>query len=62
MATGELPWSDKSYHQMIQLVAVLHHRPPIPPTLPKDLVPVLESCWHRQPEKRPPFEDLLLLF
>lgn len=62
MYTGALPWSDKNYHQMIHTVAVRNERPPITPDMPRELVKVIEGCWHPLPSKRPPFHELRQTF
>ena len=62
MYTGKLPWSDKNYHQMIHTVAVRNERPPITPDMPRELVTVIEACWHPIPAKRPTFSELKQTF
>jgi len=62
MYTGKLPWSDKNYHQMIHTVAVRNERPPITPNIPRELVQIIEGCWHPVPQKRPLFSDLKNMF
>ena len=62
MYTGALPWSDKNYHQMIHTVAVRNERPPITPDMPRELVSVIEACWHPIPAKRPSFSELRASF
>jgi len=62
MYTGKLPWHDKNYHQMIHTVAVRNERPPITPDIPRELVAIIEVCWHPSPSKRPIFSDLRTQF
>jgi len=62
MYTGKLPWSDKNYHQMIHTVAVRNERPPVTQDIPRELVQIIEECWHPLPQKRPRFQDLKSTF
>ena len=39
-------------------VAVKNERPPIPPETPRDLMLLIEHCWHPSPRSRPSFAEL----
>ena len=39
-------------------VAVKNERPPIPPDTPRDLMLLIEHCWHSSPKARPSFAEL----
>jgi hypothetical protein len=41
---------------------VRNERPPISSNIPRELVQIIEGCWHPLPQKRPLFSDLKTAF
>jgi len=61
MLTGQEPFAD--IHDLFELKKVVcdkHKRPKIPKKINANLVALMKACWHRDPSKRPPFEQILL--
>ena len=43
-------------------IQVRNERPPITPNIPKELVKIIEGCWHPMPQQRPMFGDMKTWF
>jgi hypothetical protein len=44
------------------MLQVRNERPPITPNIPRELVDIIERCWHPMPQKRPLFQELKSTF
>jgi hypothetical protein len=44
------------------MLQVRNERPPITANTPRELVEIIERCWHPMPQKRPLFQELKTTF
>jgi len=47
------------FKPFIRAVTLDHERPPIPNDAKPSLAQLMEDCWHKDPEQRPPFKDII---
>ena len=60
LITLKYPWEELSSPvQIVVQVAFLHRRPKLPTWLPAEAVALLQQCWHKDPDERPAFSDVL---
>ncbi|RIB09285.1 kinase-like domain-containing protein, partial [Gigaspora rosea] len=50
--SGCRPFSDRKHDEYLILDILNGLRPKIPINIPKDLIELMEKCWHQDPEKR----------
>ena len=55
LLTGEMPYSEKNFMEYIPEVAERGARPALPTNkgVPKNIIKLLEQCWHSDPTSRP---------
>jgi serine/threonine protein kinase len=58
LLTGRIPYSDMTPLQAAVGVVQKGLRPPIPPNCPPPLSDIMRLCWQRDPNVRPPFEQV----
>ena len=56
----KIPYHDIPSNARVGVAVLEGKRPPIPPTLPPFLHPLLEGCWKEDPNQRPQFEAIVL--
>ena len=56
----KIPYDDLPTDPLVGMAVLQGKRPPIPPTLPPYLHPLLEACWKKEPNQRPQFEAIVL--
>jgi hypothetical protein len=60
MFTGEEPYGDHdSYNTFVKAVCTDNERPVLPEDMHPSVKNLLELCWHREPEKRPSFSQII---
>ena len=60
LMTLKYPWEELSSPvQIVVQVAFLHRRPKLPTWLPTEAMQLLQQCWHKDPETRPQFAEIL---
>jgi len=60
MLTGEEPYGEHdSYNTFVKAICNDNERPEIPEDMHPSLKNLLELCWHREPEKRPTFDQII---
>jgi len=60
MLTGQEPYLEHdSYNTFVRAVCGKHERPEIPEDYHESIKNLLRASWHPDPEKRPPFSDLI---
>ena len=55
-----IPYDDIPTDPLVGLAVLQGKRPPIPPTLPQFLQPLLEACWREEPNERPQFRAIVM--
>jgi len=58
MITGREPWAD--VHDIFELKKIVYdkqRRPKISKTVPSSIRLLIKQCWHKDPNRRPPFES-----
>jgi len=62
LMTLKYPWEELSSPvQIVVQVAFLHRRPKLPTWVPSNAVQLLQRCWHKDPDERPGFPEILEL-
>ena len=56
----QVPYYDTPGDAVVGMKVMQGERPPIPPMIPEYLHPLLTACWDKDPQKRPPFHDIVL--
>ena len=56
----KIPYEDLPTDPLVDMAVLQGKRPPVPPTLPPYLHPLLEGCWKEEPNQRPQFEAIVL--
>ena len=60
--TQEVPFPDmNSYPVFRRAICTQNVRPPVPESLPKSIKDLLDVCWHKDPEVRPDFVQIISL-
>lgn len=59
MFTRQIPFPNMNPHQAALAVISEDKRPDIPKFVPPNFVTLIESCWQRDPKKRPSFPEVL---
>jgi len=59
LLTRALPYGELQPMQAAMAVLNQSLRPTIPPNTPPLFSKLVRSCWHQDPEKRPPFDQIL---
>jgi len=60
LVTQQTPWPNMtSFVKFRQAVCYHNERPPIPPDTLPSIRSLLELCWHRNPEMRPSFKQII---
>lgn len=60
LLTGQVAFKGWQWGAILEHVALGNGRPLVPEGAPEDFVLLLESCWHRDPAKRPTFVEVSL--
>lgn len=58
LLTGQVAFRGWQWGAILEHVALSDGRPPIPEGAPEDFVLLLESCWHKDPARRPAFTEV----
>ena len=60
MLTGKDPFEEhSSYEVFVNAVCVKNERPPLPDDMHASLKSLLTDCWHKSPDKRPSFTQII---
>lgn len=59
IATEKIPWENLNSIQVIGAVGFMEQRLDIPKDVDLEWASIIESCWHREPQCRPSFQELL---
>ena len=62
LLTNKMPFSELSPADVLKSVVVNDLRPIIPENTPIDLSNLINSCWEKDPKKRPSFQQINYLF
>ncbi|KAL5700307.1 hypothetical protein ACHQM5_025766 [Ranunculus cassubicifolius] len=62
LITEKIPWENHNSLQVMGAVGFMDQRLEIPKDTYPQWVPIIESCWHSDPELRPTFQELLEKF
>lgn len=62
MITEKTPFRNMDPLAIMTAVAIQNKRPIIPSNVPQSLKKLIESCWDKEPERRPSFEQIYDLF
>ena len=58
LLTGQVAFQGWQWGAIIENVALVGKRPPIPEQAPDDFCLLMESCWQQDPLQRPTFADV----
>jgi hypothetical protein len=56
--TGRIAWAGLHYGEVFERVALMQHRPPLPPDMPADYAALLAAAWSPDPFARPSFDAI----
>ena len=56
----KIPYDDLPTDPLVGMAVLQGKRPPVPPTLPQFLHPLLKDCWKKEPDQRPKFDAIIL--
>ena len=56
----KIPYDDLRTDPLVGMAVLQGKRPPVPPTLPPFLHPLLKACWKKEPNQRPSFENIVM--
>jgi hypothetical protein len=60
IVTQKVPWPEmSSFPKFRQAVCLQDERPPIPDDTLPDIRTLLQMCWHKNPEARPSFKQII---
>jgi len=59
LATEKIPWDNLNSMQVIGAVGFMDQRLDIPKDVDPQWAAIIESCWRREPQLRPSFQELL---
>jgi len=59
LETGETPFKDMRYAEVMRAIVVDKKRPQFAPGTPEDYVALAQLCWNSDPQARPSFEVVL---
>jgi hypothetical protein len=58
LLTARVAFKGLHYGAIIEHVALLGERPPMPEGAPEDFRLLMSSCWHADPQQRPAFDQV----
>ena len=56
----KIPYDDIPTDPLVGMAVLQGKRPPVPPTLPPFLHPLLKACWKKEPNQRPSFDNIVM--
>jgi mitogen-activated protein kinase kinase kinase 11 len=56
--TGRIAWAGLHYGEVFERVALMQHRPAVPPNMPGDYAALMAAAWAPDPFTRPSFESI----
>ncbi|KAL6068396.1 hypothetical protein QOT17_008205 [Balamuthia mandrillaris] len=59
MITQQVPFADFNTAEIRKQVGWNHKRPVIPLDCPKKFAALIKDCWHKNPKKRPSFQEIV---
>jgi hypothetical protein len=58
LLTGRMAFKGLHYGAIIEHVALMGERPPVPEGAPEDFCLLMSSCWHADAQQRPAFDQV----
>ncbi|CAA7058286.1 unnamed protein product [Microthlaspi erraticum] len=59
LLTEKIPWESLNAVQVIEAVGFMNQRLKLPKDVDPLWISIMESCWHREPQHRPTFQELM---
>jgi hypothetical protein len=62
LLTARVAFKGLHYGAIIEHVALMGERPPVPEGAPEDFCLLMSSCWHADAQQRPAFDQVRMMF